>query len=220
MSADRDGGQVPPPSFGADDVEMLRHETLYSGYSRLHRYTFRHRLHDGRWTRPFTREVYDRGAAAAVLLYDPFADAVVFVEQFRPGAHAAGRAPWQLEPVGGMIEPGEDPTEVVRREAIEEAGCEILDLLHLFDYLPSVASYQSPIHLYAGRVDAARAAGVHGRSDEDEETRVVVLRSDAAFAAMVERPIISAGALLSLQWLRLNRAELRRRWGVGVQAGE
>jgi ADP-ribose pyrophosphatase len=205
------------PRLGPGDVEVLSHETLYDGYSRLHRYTLRHRLFDGSWTRPFTREVYDRGAAAAVLLYDPHADAVVLVEQFRPGAHAAGRAPWQLEPVGGIIEPGEDPIEVVRREALEEAGCAILDLVHVFDYLPSVASYQSPIHLYCGRVDAAKAGGIHGRADEDEETRVVVLGAAAAFAAMTARPVLSSGALLALQWLQLNQARLRRIWGA---AGE
>lgn len=207
----------PGPRLGPDDVEVLKHETLYDGWSRLHRYTYRHRLSDGSWTRPFTREVYDRGSAAAVLLYDPDADRVVLVEQFRPGAHAAGLAPWQLEPVGGMVERGEDPAEVVRREALEEAGCPIIELIHAFDYMPSVASYQSPIHLFCGRVDAARAGGIHGRADEDEETRVVVLTAAAAFAAVKERPIVSSGGLLALQWLQLNHTWLRRKWGVAAE---
>jgi len=208
------GASADGPALGRSDVELLSRETLYDGYSRLHRYTLRHRLSDGRWTRSITREVYDRGAAAAVLLYDPQADAVVLVEQFRPGAYAAGQAPWQLEPVGGMIEPGEEPAAVVRREAMEEAGCAIIELFHIFDYLPSVASYQSPIHLFCGRVDATRAGGIHGRSDEDEETRVVVLPSEAAFTAMSGRPVLAAGSLLALQWLQLNRTALRRRWGA------
>jgi ADP-ribose pyrophosphatase len=215
--ADPLSGNDLGPRLGRDDVEVLKHETLYDGWSRLHRYTYRHRLYDGSWTRPFTREVYDRGSAAAVLLYDPGVDRVVLVEQFRPGAYAAGMAPWQLEPVGGMVERGEDPADVVRREALEEAGCHIIELVHALDYMPSVASYQSPIHLFCGRCDAGLAGGIHGRADEDEETRVVVLTAQAAFAAMKERPIVSSGGLLALQWLQLNHAWLRRKWGARAE---
>ena len=45
-----------------------------------------------------------RGHAAAVLPYDPERDAVVLIEQFRPGAYAAGVDPWLIEVVAGIIE--------------------------------------------------------------------------------------------------------------------
>src|SRR3546814_18574745 len=50
------------------------------------------------------REIFERGHAAAVLLYDPARDAVVLIEQFRPGAYAAGVNPWLVEVVAGIIE--------------------------------------------------------------------------------------------------------------------
>src|SRR3546814_4580479 len=74
------------------------------------------------------REIFERGHAAAVLLYDPARDAVVLIEQFRPGAYAAGVNPWLVEVVAGIIEAGETPADVVQREAVEEAGCSVTAL--------------------------------------------------------------------------------------------
>src|SRR3546814_15029769 len=70
-----------------------------------------------------TREVFERGHAAAVLLYDPARDRVVLIEQFRPGAYAAGFEPWLIQIVAGIIEEGETTESVVCREAEEAAGC-------------------------------------------------------------------------------------------------
>src|SRR3546814_8313561 len=69
-----------------------------------------------------SREVFERGHAAAALPYDPVRDEVVLIEQFRTGALAAGRGPWLTEVVAGMIEEGETPEAVVGREMREEAG--------------------------------------------------------------------------------------------------
>src|SRR3546814_15185892 len=71
------------------------------------------------------REIFERGHAAAVLLYDPARDAVVLIEQFRPGAYAAGVNPWLVEVVAGIIEAGETPADVVQREAVGEARCRV-----------------------------------------------------------------------------------------------
>ena len=59
---------------------------------------------------------------AAVLPYDPRRDEVVLIRQFRAGAYVAGRHPWTWEIVAGIIEDGESPEDLVRREAVEEAG--------------------------------------------------------------------------------------------------
>ena len=54
----------------------------------------RHGRFDGGWSGEMRREVFERGHAAAVLLYDPTCGAFVMCEQFRVGAYAAGMAPW------------------------------------------------------------------------------------------------------------------------------
>ena len=111
-----------------DDVELLSHDLLYQGFFRYERYLLRHRLHGGGWSGSMSRELFERGQAAAVLLYDPTRDAVVLIEQFRVGAYAAGRGPWLTEIVAGSVNPGETGEDTVRREAREEAGLEIAAL--------------------------------------------------------------------------------------------
>ena len=98
-------------------IEILESETVYRGFFRLDRYRLRHRLYSGGWSGELMREVFERGNAVAVLLYDPERDALVLVEQFRLPAHLAGVPAWQLEIVAGIIDqPGESAVDVVRRE--------------------------------------------------------------------------------------------------------
>ncbi|MEQ8695449.1 MAG: NUDIX domain-containing protein, partial [Bauldia litoralis] len=106
-----------------DDVDILEKTTPYKGRFQIDRYRLRYHRFDGAWSEPVLREVFERGHAAAVLPYDPVRDEVVLIEQFRPGPLAAGEAsPWLIEIVAGIIDPGETPEEVVRREADEEAN--------------------------------------------------------------------------------------------------
>src|SRR3546814_9874688 len=72
--------------------------------------------------------VFERNPVAGVLPYDPVQDAVVLLEQFRTGPMAAkDDNPWLIEIVAGIIEDGETPEDMARREATEEAGCTITD---------------------------------------------------------------------------------------------
>jgi len=72
-------------------VDVLDREPLYDGFFKFERYKLRHETFSGGMTGTFTRELLDTGHAAAVLPYDPVRDRVVLQEQFRIGAHAAGR---------------------------------------------------------------------------------------------------------------------------------
>ena len=200
-------------SLNAADVELVDRETLFDGYVRLYRYRLRHRLAAGGWTRPIDREVLDRGDAAAVLPYDPRLDRIVMVEQFRPGAYGAGFPPWQVEPVGGMIDEGDDPLATIRREAMEEAGIRLGRYEKAHEFLPSSAGMQSVVTLYCAEADASVAGGIHGEAAEDEETRVVILSPEEALGLVSERRSAAAGCLIALQWLLLNRDRLREIWG-------
>ena len=91
------------------DVEIIEKFSPYRGYFRLDRYSLRHRMHDGGWTKPLMREVFEHGHTVAVLPYDPLTDAVVLIEQFRIGAYAAGLAPWLTEVVACTMEAGGNP---------------------------------------------------------------------------------------------------------------
>src|SRR5579864_3898471 len=99
------------------DVEILRAETGFARHLGVDVVRFRHRLFAGGWSGERVFDIVRRGAAAAVLLYDPERDSVVLVEQFRLAALYGGRSPWQLEAVAGLVDgEGESSAEVGRRE--------------------------------------------------------------------------------------------------------
>ena len=198
--------------MNADDVRILACDTVYQGYFRVDRYRLQHRRHDGGWTQELTREVFERGHAVAILPYDPRRDEVVLIEQFRVGAHAAGWAPWQLEVVAGIIDPGETAEDVARRESQEEAGLTILELTPIADFLNSPGAVSQTERLFCGRVDAAGAGGIHGLEHEGEDIKVVVVPFAELRGLLAANRVTNAPGLIALQWLLLNRDELRARW--------
>lgn len=191
---------------------IIDRETAFQGFFRVDRYTLRHALFDGGMSGEINREVFERGHSAGVLLYDPARDTVVLAEQFRVGALDAPLGPWLLEVVAGMIEPGESAEAVVRREAQEEAGCLVQDLIPLFDYLVSPGGTTERTALFVGRVDSAGIGGVHGLAEEDEDIQVHVLPLDEALAMIESGGINAAMPILALQWLALNRERVRAQW--------
>jgi ADP-ribose pyrophosphatase len=196
-------------------VEILDKTVCYDGFFRIERYRLRHRLYSGAWSRELTRELFERGHAAAVLPYDPILDAVVLVEQFRIGALEAPGDPWLLEIVAGVIDkPDETPEDVVRREAVEEANCSIQDIVHICDYFVSPGGTSERISLFCGKVDAVGVGGVCGLEEEVEDIRVTVVPFPEAIAQLQAGNIKSAAPIIALQWLQLNHAQLRAQWGA------
>jgi ADP-ribose pyrophosphatase len=195
--------------------EILEKTTCYEGFFRLERYRLRHELFSGGWGEGLIRELLERGHAAGILLYDPIQDSVVLVEQFRIGALEARGGPWLLEVVAGITEAGEDPAEVARREAVEEAGCEVQDLVYMTEFVLSPGGSSETLTLYCGRVQAPASGGIHGVRHEGEDIRVHVLTVDEALALLEGQRLLSAMTIIALQWLALHREELRQRWGKG-----
>jgi ADP-ribose pyrophosphatase len=193
-------------------TEQLQKSTLFKRYFQLDEYVLRHSLFEGGLSAPVTREVFERGHAAAVIPYDPDSDAVVFIEQFRTGAYAAGLDPWIVEFVAGIIDEGERPEDVARREAVEESGCQIGELVSIGKYLVSQGGSSETITLFCGRVDSRKISGIHGLNEEGEDIRPFVLPYSEACALLREGRITNLFTLAALQWLVLNRDELRAKW--------
>ena len=107
-------------------------------------------------------------------------DEVVLFEQFRIGAHAAGHASWQIEIVTGIIESSENAEDVARREAVEESGCQIGELVLICEGLASPGIMTETIAIYCGRVDVAIAGGVYGLAAEHEDIRAISLAAEEA----------------------------------------
>jgi len=194
------------------EVEIVARDNAYSGYFRIDRYRVRHKLFGGGVSPEIRRELFDRGNAVAVILYDPVLDAVVLIDQFRIGALAAGWSPWVTEIVAGIIDPGETPEQVARRETVEETGCTVSDLVLVHDYLVSPGCSNETVKLFCARVDAAKAGGVFGLKDEGEDIRVRAVPLPKALETLANGGINTSLGIIGLQWLALNRDRLRKQW--------
>lgn len=195
-----------------DDVRILTRETVCEGYFRLDRLRLTHRTFAGGWTGEVVREVFERGHAVSVLLYDPDRDEVALIEQFRVGALSAGWNPWLIEVVAGIIGEGEQPDDVARREVREEAGAEIQDLVLIMDAILSPGAVSETVRMYCARVDCSILGGLHGLAAEDEDIRVFTLPADEAIAMARDGRINNSVAVISLFWLALEKAALKARW--------
>lgn len=193
-------------------IDIIEKRTVFQGYFRVDAYTLRHALFDGGWSAPMSREVFERGHAAALLPYDPALRKFVLCEQFRAGAYAGGMDPWQLEVVSGIIEDGEAPETVVRRETEEEAGRTVLDLWPVQRYLASPGGTSETIALYLGRISTEGAGGIFGLPGENEHIRAKVLGEDELKELMDAGALTNAATLILAQWFFLNRDRIRAQW--------
>jgi ADP-ribose pyrophosphatase len=192
--------------------EVLKTETVYQGFFRLEQYTLKHTLFKGGWSQPITRELFRRGNCVAVLLYDPDRDEVILIEQFRVGAVLHPERAWLIEIVAGAIEEGETATEVAYREALEEAGCEILELMEIQQFYTTPGGCSERITLFCGRVNSHSVGGVHGLTEEDEDIKVSAIQFADAFQMLEDGKIESGIPIIAIQWLYIHRDQLRARW--------
>lgn len=188
--------------------EIHDSELIHDGFFRVQRYWLRHSLFGGGMSDTLMRECFEPGQSVGVLPYDPERDEVVLIEQFRIGAQSHPMGPWVLEAVAGVIEPGETTETVARREAIEEAGCQLGELQFISRYLVSPGGNSEEQTVFCGLADTAGVGGVHGRADEGEDIRVRVVPLDEALQMVRTGAIHAAQLIIALQWLALNRDQL------------
>lgn len=198
-------------NFSKEDVRVEKRETLFQGFYRLDKLYLTHRQFAGGTGPVITRELFVRPPAVGVLIYDPATDEVLLIEQFRVGA-LDDVHPWQMEIVAGLIEPGELPEEVVRREAMEEAGITLDRVERVMEFLPSPGGSDERFTLYVASADLAQAGGIHGLPEEGEDIRVNVMSINQALTAVERGRINNAPCILALQWLALNKPRLLARW--------
>ena len=195
-----------------ETAELVRHEVAFQGYFRVVRYFFRHTLHDGGMSDVISREVFERGQAGAVLLYDPRRDEVVLIRQFRAGAYVAGHHPWTWEAVAGIIEKDETAETMIRREVVEEAGLTVGELLPIQNVMLTPGACSETCQIFLGRIDTSNAGGVFGLASEGEDILVKVMSFADAYVLLERNEIDNAVGVIALQWLALHRDEVRKRW--------
>ena len=192
-------------SYGKKDVKVLKKQPLYKGFFQCNKYTLQHKLFAGGWSPEIQREIFERGHAAAVLPYDIKNDTVVLIEQFRFGAIETDQSPWLFELVAGIIEEGELSSEVIKREALEEAGLAIQSSQFIMNCLLTPGGSTEHVDIFIGSVNSEQAGGLHGLAEEGEDIRVHVVARETAYQWVLEGKINNSATVIALLWLQLNK---------------
>ena len=199
------------------DVVIESDQRVWSGRFPLDVVEFRQRRFDGAMSDTRTWEILRRGQAAALLPYDPVADAVVLIEQFRFPALAAGIDPTLVELPAGLCEDNEDPAGTIRREMREEMNLDADLIERIGGFLLTPGGADEFCNLYVGRVVAPPAdgegiAGFGGEASESEDIRVRVWDAEEVIAAAFAGCFANSVTAIALFWLASKRPWLRQKW--------
>jgi ADP-ribose pyrophosphatase len=206
-----------PPIRSTPDAVIESEQRVWFGRFPVDIVKFRNRRFDGVMSATRTWELLRRGQAAALIPYDPVADVVVLIDQFRLPALAAGLDPVLVELPAGLCEAGEDPVVTIRREMLEEMNLAADHIERIGGYILTSGGADEFCHLYAGRVTAPPAdidgiAGYGGEISENEDIRVRVWPAARAIDAAFAGEFTNVITVLALFWLAAKRDALREAW--------
>ncbi len=190
---------------------VVEERTGFAGFFRLVVYRLKHELFTGGWSETLNREVLQRGCAAAVIPYDMSSDSTLLIEQFRAGAMHNERGPWLHECIAGIVDDGEAAEDVVRREAMEEAGLELNEVHYLTTYYPTPGGSSETIALYWAPCDLTNAGGYFGLASEGEDIRASVVPMDKAMAMLDTGEINNSVTMILLLWFYRHQNSLKKR---------
>jgi len=209
---DNQSKSIPMLQYNQNDVSIAAINTKYQGFFKVDEYQLKHKLFSQKFSESITREVFERGDAVVVMLYDVIEDNLLLLEQFRAGALRTEQSPWLLEFVAGMFEANEDPIDVAIRETKEEAGISIeaSTVKPIMKYLSSPGGMSECIHLYWAKFDSHKVSpgSIYGLDDENEDILLHVISRTEALALLEDGKIINASTIIGLQWLSRNYANL------------
>lgn len=144
------------------------------------------------------REIFERGYVVVLLFFDLVRDEVVLIEQIRIVAYDISEIFWLLEMVVGMIEEGESVEDVVRREAIEEAGLIVKRIKSVLSFLVSSGGISERSLIMVGEVDVTIVSGIYGLVDENEDIRVYVVSREQVYQWVEEGKIDNVASVIVL----------------------
>ena len=183
-------------------VEVLNTEVLSDNWYVLRKVTFRLRKRDGSWETQ-SREAYDRGNGATILLYDRTRRTVVLTRQFRLPTYVNGNASGMLiEACAGLLD-NDDPETAIAREAFEETGYEIRSPRKVMQAYMSPGSVTEILHFFVAEYSRGQRRN-DGGGVEEEDIEVLELSFDEALRGIASGEIRDGKTIMLLQYAALN----------------
>lgn len=184
-------------------VRIQQVETLSADWGLLKKTTFDYLRRDGSWQRQ-TRETYDRGNGATILLYDRDRRTVLLIRQFRLPTLGNGLDDGLLvETPAGLLDAAA-PEARIKAEVEEETGYRLDNVQHLFDAFMSPGSVTELLHFFAGEYRAdQRIADGGGLHEEGEDIELLELPFDEALAMARDGRLLDGKTIMLLQYAAL-----------------
>jgi nudix-type nucleoside diphosphatase (YffH/AdpP family) len=185
-----------------NSIRILASDVLNQGFGILTKYVVARRRYDGPM-QTMTREVYDAGDGAAILLYDPSRATVILVRQFRMPALVNGGYEQLIEVCAGKLD-GEDPMACIIKEAEEETGIALRDPRRLFEAYMSPGSFSEKITFFAAQYSERDRTGRGGGvANSDEDIEILEMTLDDALALIESGEIIDGKTIILLHYAKL-----------------
>lgn len=183
--------------------KIIKQELLSGNWYKLYKYTYTITRSDGQIITQ-SREAYDRGNGAVILLYNTSLQKVVLTRQFRLPTFVNGNKSGMLiEACAGLLD-NDNPEDCIRRETEEETGYRIRDVKKIFEAYMSPGSVTEILHFFIGEYTADQKVDEGGGVDEDEDIEVLELDFDRALNMITTGEIKDAKTIMLLQYARIN----------------
>jgi GDP-mannose pyrophosphatase NudK len=187
------------------NVKVIKTDVLSNNWYILRKVTYTYEKKDGS-VHTQSREAYDRGNGATILLYDPHKKTVILTRQFRLPTFLNGNEDGMLiEACAGLLDK-DDPENCIRRETEEETGYRITDVRKVFEAYMSPGSVTEILYFFIAEYSDHMKVNEGGGVDHEEENiEVMELDMDRALVMVASGEIKDAKTIMLLQYLRLNR---------------
>jgi len=185
-------------------VRMKSVQVLSDNWYILRKYTFDFQRRDGKW-QTLTREAYDRGNGATILLYSTERRTVVLTRQFRLPAFVNEHDGMLIETCAGLLD-RDDALTCIRKETEEETGYRIENVRKVFEAFMSPGSVTERLYFFVGEYFSKDKVSEGGGVESDgEEIEVLEMTLDDALERVGRGEIMDGKTIMLLQYAKLHR---------------
>ena len=185
-------------------IKITKTEILSDNWYILKKVTYEYRNKDGTWE-THSREAYDRGNGATILLYNRENRTVILTEQFRLPTYINGNPQgFLIESCAGLLD-NDAPEDCIKKETEEETGYRINNVEKIFEAYMSPGSVTELIYFFIAEYDGNMKVGPGGGLEEEQENiEVIELDFDDALEKIHTGEIKDGKTIMLLQYLKIN----------------
>jgi nudix-type nucleoside diphosphatase (YffH/AdpP family) len=186
----------------ASAVRVKEVQVLSDDWYILKKTRFERQRRDGTW-QELTRETYDRGDGATMLLYNLEKRSVILTRQFRYPAFVNGHSGLLIEAAAGLLDEA-SPEERIRAEVQEETGFRVSNVQRIFEAFMSPGSVTERLYFFVATYSREVQTGDGGGNvEEGEDIEVLEMSIDDALAGIRSGLIQDGKTIMLLQYAAL-----------------